>query len=157
MKKSTLIILGALSIGLSSCKREGCTDERATNYEDRAKEDDGTCFYDADLAIYWGITLPNQLLNSLSLINENAIDVLVDGEKVGSTTLQTTHMDVFRCDYAGTIQTQISMGGSSSKAITITLIGQEDDGNGGSQDVTVFTYDTTLEPGCNLIQVDTEL
>lgn len=38
-----------LSLGfaltISSCKKEGCTDEAATNYDEKAKEDDGSCEY----------------------------------------------------------------------------------------------------------------
>lgn len=40
-----------LSLGfaltISSCKKEGCTDEAATNYDEKAKEDDGSCEYPA--------------------------------------------------------------------------------------------------------------
>lgn len=34
--------------GLSSCKKEGCTDAIATNYDEDADEDDGTCEYVSD-------------------------------------------------------------------------------------------------------------
>jgi hypothetical protein len=39
-----LLSLGFV-LSVSSCNREGCTDPDATNYDDRAKEDDGTCDY----------------------------------------------------------------------------------------------------------------
>ena len=44
----TLIIAGlSLSMvgGLTSCKKEGCTDSTATNYDEKAKKDDGSCEY----------------------------------------------------------------------------------------------------------------
>ena len=50
MKKLNLI-LTALTIGLisittlTSCKKEGCTDGNAGNYDSEAKKDDGTCTY----------------------------------------------------------------------------------------------------------------
>jgi hypothetical protein len=42
----SLILVTALSIGLVSCKKEGCTDETATNYDSKAKKDDGSCVYE---------------------------------------------------------------------------------------------------------------
>ena len=33
------------ALSISSCKKEGCTDETAINYDDKAKDDDGSCEY----------------------------------------------------------------------------------------------------------------
>ncbi len=43
------LILIAITIGLSlaSCNNDGCTDPGANNYEEKAKNDDGSCEYDA--------------------------------------------------------------------------------------------------------------
>ncbi|MEZ4722469.1 MAG: hypothetical protein R2813_11410 [Flavobacteriales bacterium] len=47
MKKKTLALTLASimisSLTIQSCKKEGCTDEMATNYEADAKDDDGSC------------------------------------------------------------------------------------------------------------------
>lgn len=46
MKKSILIISGfSLVLGVTSCKKEGCTDASATNYNVTATKDDGSCEY----------------------------------------------------------------------------------------------------------------
>ncbi len=47
MKKGQVLILAAiLSIGaLTSCKKKGCTDVNANNYNESAKKDDGSCTY----------------------------------------------------------------------------------------------------------------
>ena len=39
-----LLIL-MIAIGLASCKKKGCTDERATNFTAEAQKNDGTCIY----------------------------------------------------------------------------------------------------------------
>lgn len=38
-----LITISLITISLTSCKKEGCTDETALNYDAEAKKDDGTC------------------------------------------------------------------------------------------------------------------
>lgn len=40
-----LIFLFTISLAFASCKKEGCTDKVADNYDEEAKEDDGTCEY----------------------------------------------------------------------------------------------------------------
>lgn len=58
MKKKLLVIAG-LALLLSSCKKEGCTDENATNYDINAEVDDGSCILpepdvrDPYLGNYW--------------------------------------------------------------------------------------------------------
>lgn len=45
---ATIALLGSLTF--SSCKKEGCTDPKATNYDEEAKEDDGSCEFPAIVA-----------------------------------------------------------------------------------------------------------
>ena len=45
MKFYTYIGVPATAVAVSSCKKEGCTDENALNYNDKAKKDNGTCVY----------------------------------------------------------------------------------------------------------------
>lgn len=47
MKKNVLLaILLIGGVTITSCKREGCTDSTANNYDESAKKDDGSCTYD---------------------------------------------------------------------------------------------------------------
>jgi len=44
MKVSMMVLaVAAMSVGTVSCKKKGCTDPTATNYDASAKKDDGTC------------------------------------------------------------------------------------------------------------------
>ncbi len=45
MKKTTLFLslITLLICSSSSCKKKGCTDSKATNYDSKAKKDDGSC------------------------------------------------------------------------------------------------------------------
>lgn len=40
------VMAASLTLGTVSCKKEGCTDETATNYDSKAKKDDGSCEYE---------------------------------------------------------------------------------------------------------------
>lgn len=39
------VLAASLTVGTVSCKKQGCTDELATNYDAKAKKDDGSCAY----------------------------------------------------------------------------------------------------------------
>lgn len=43
-----VLFAGAATLALTSCKKEGCTDETANNYSEEAKKDDGSCVYPND-------------------------------------------------------------------------------------------------------------
>lgn len=49
MKNTKIIVAGilglTLALGTTSCKKKGCTDSKATNYDANAKKDDGSCDY----------------------------------------------------------------------------------------------------------------
>lgn len=45
MKNHILLLLAFSLITIASCKKEGCTDPTATNYDSDAKKDDGSCIY----------------------------------------------------------------------------------------------------------------
>src|SRR5690606_28858692 len=45
MKLGFMFVTAALAVSTVSCKKEGCTDETATNYNSEAKKDDGSCTY----------------------------------------------------------------------------------------------------------------
>jgi hypothetical protein len=44
-----MLLCAAFIIPLSGCKKEGCTDRSALNYDTKAKKDDGACTYSSVL------------------------------------------------------------------------------------------------------------
>jgi hypothetical protein len=42
---ATALLIGGAAVAVTSCKKEGCTDPTATNYNADAKKDDGSCTY----------------------------------------------------------------------------------------------------------------
>jgi putative iron-regulated protein len=55
MKLSNILLMSFgvfILIGTSSCKKEGCTDSTANNYNSEAKEDDGSCSYTDEIDPY---------------------------------------------------------------------------------------------------------
>jgi len=49
MKKIIFLILTCIIlIGMSSCKKEGCTDKNANNYNSEANKDDNSCSFSSD-------------------------------------------------------------------------------------------------------------
>jgi len=51
MKYCIALIL--LSLFVVSCKKEGCTNESATNFDSEAKKDDGSCKYEANTSFWF--------------------------------------------------------------------------------------------------------
>lgn len=46
LKFGVMVMAASLTLGTVSCKKEGCTDETAINYDSKAKKDDGSCEFD---------------------------------------------------------------------------------------------------------------
>jgi hypothetical protein len=78
---SFVAVMGLLT--LASCNREGCTDPLATNYDDGADDDDGTCNY--------AVTAPDEYA---FYDNEGNLTVSFDGQKQRQYMLaeMTTYM-----------------------------------------------------------------
>lgn len=78
MKKQTLIFLSAGALLIAGCKREGCTDPLANNFNEKAKEDDGTCEYDQESVTYGGSQDEDVVLTNLQN-GPNETDYFIEG------------------------------------------------------------------------------
>ncbi|MDA9563370.1 hypothetical protein N9R81_01700 [Flavobacteriales bacterium] len=82
LKTISIIALSAtLAIGASSCKK-GCTDTGATNYNEKAKRDDGTCEYDPQETIIAGDITADETWTYLDANGEVAVYTLAGGVHV---------------------------------------------------------------------------
>ena len=50
LKLGMMLMVASISMATVSCKKEGCTDATANNYNEKAKKDDGSCTYDEEPA-----------------------------------------------------------------------------------------------------------
>lgn len=99
-----LIIFGALLISTTGCKRKGCTDPAALNYDSKAKKDDGSCVYDTP-------EIPDKGCTDSTAINYDPNAVDDDGSCVYANTTKLASDWVSNADWAN--------------ATTVTLTFQE--------------------------------
>jgi len=60
--KIALVVLGTASI--TSCVKQGCTDAKAVNFSEEARDDDGSCFYRGDI-VFWTLPGTSMMLNDM--------------------------------------------------------------------------------------------
>jgi hypothetical protein len=77
-KLLSIAVLAAITFGTTSCKKEGCTTETATNYDSKAKKDDGTCTYDVVTSVISGEITTNETWSYLDA-NGNVAEYILAG------------------------------------------------------------------------------
>lgn len=82
LKTITILALSAMTIAVTSCRKKGCTDSSATNYEEKAKKDDGTCEYDATETVISGDITADETWSYLDANGNVAIYTLAGGVHV---------------------------------------------------------------------------
>lgn len=65
---------------LTSCKKEGCTDSDATNYDPKAKENDNSCSYQAKTSFWFNQSKSNAMI-TLGFVTE--LTVYIDEKDAG--------------------------------------------------------------------------
>ncbi|MBK6526204.1 MAG: hypothetical protein IPG07_12035 [Crocinitomicaceae bacterium] len=78
MKRYLVMTILSFSATLISCKKEGCTDPQAFNYNADANENDGTCTYQSRTSFWFNQTTSNWLsvTNGITSLNIYLNEVL---------------------------------------------------------------------------------
>ena len=106
MRILNLITLSLILL-LASCKKEGCTDSYATNHNEDAKKDDGTCLY--DISGVWNVS--SYIYNGLdytSSITTYRITVYEDYSFYSELLIGTQWEDVLGTVSVNSDQTQVT-------------------------------------------------
>ncbi len=144
--KNKLSLLLLVAFSLFACKKEGCTDEKADNFNKDAKKNDSSCTYTAK-SIFWfnsdtAINLAGELLTKL--------DVYVDGSKVGSIDIDQYLESAPSCGSSKGISYNLDLGKTTSKSISYVVKSKDIL----SVDQTVATGTITLTGGdCKTIEI----
>ena len=127
-----VIAAGVLATTFTSCKKKGCTDEAATNYNAEAEKDDGTCTYDTTSS---NVVMVTENITANTTWEDGKVYVLADRIAVTAGATLTIEPGVIVKGEAGTganataliiaRDAKIMAQGTASKPIIFTSIADE--------------------------------
>lgn len=97
-----------------SCNKDGCTDKPATNYDQKAKTDDGSCVYEADL-VFW---FDNDTKTIMTSSGVTALYYYLDETLIGNFSPATPFSSAPLCDNETAFRKSIAYDLNSSKTLT---------------------------------------
>lgn len=123
MKITPILSLIALSIILSSCKKDiyGCMDSTAANYSNAATKDDGSCFFSEPAATSTTVTISNWTQNGNDWVTtipygEITADVIDNGavmvyRQAGTNVWNSLPLTTYESvSYSTTIKVSVTVG-----------------------------------------------
>jgi len=139
MKINVILSVLLLSICLFSCKKLGCTDQNAMNFEKEAKKNDESCTYEGSVGI-WFDSVKAQEYTADSIIT---LTYFVDGNNVGTISSGQYSNVSPNCDSPEVLTVEFNMGKVSS-AVHSLIVKRE-------TGLVIDSYNFTTEGGkCSL-------
>jgi len=140
MKKILFATAILTSLISTSCKKKGCIDSLASNYDEKAKKDDGTCTFEGSVVFWIGET------ESISLVSSGVaeLNVYVDNVKVGDQGANIYHSSNPGCGASTVVTKSVDLGTAKTKVVSYKII-DEDSTTHYSGQVTVGTGCTDVE------------
>ncbi len=113
MKKQILLGISLLTMCLAtSCKKEGCTDKSATNFDAEAKKDNNTCSYEGSVVFWYGKETSAQMTFNAS----SSLRYYFDNELTGSSSADVYFTGAPNCGQDGSITITRSLGSVKGKS-----------------------------------------
>ena len=117
MKYIALLFLTFLSPSLLSCKKLGCTDENALNFEKVAKKNDESCTYEGSVGIWF------DSLKADEYAFDGVIDLtyFVDGKNIGTISSSQYSIVPPTCESPEVVTVKFNMGKASSASHSLLV------------------------------------
>ena len=121
MKTSLLLLTGLTFLTLFSCKKIGCSDIDAINYDSEVKsKNSSNCQYVGDVVFWHKEDVAQFLLND----GATSLFYYVDGEMVGSTSANTYWTGRPDCGANGSVTVSKELGAVKNKTYSYSIIDQ---------------------------------
>lgn len=95
----------------SSCKKEGCVDSDAINYDEKAKTDDGSCKYECDFVIWFNQGTSEEM--AADGITE--LNFYLGGESFGSLSVDDYTNLIPECYGTDGLTTKVDLGSEKDR------------------------------------------
>lgn len=115
-----LLLIGVIlsTTTFVGCKKEGCTDINATNYDSEAKDDDGSCRFEGSVQFWYNQATSENLLDDGSA----SLTFSVDGEVIGSYAASVFFASNPSCGQASVVRTTKDLGSAKTKTSTYRVV-----------------------------------
>jgi hypothetical protein len=108
---------------LNACKKEGCTDSFATNYDEKADSDNGTCTYTGTVQFWYGKSASDWL----DTVEVTSLAYYVDNQLIGSSAANVYFTGDPSCTQANVVRKTMDLGLAKTKTVPYKVVDQNSD------------------------------